>query len=491
MPKLLILLTAFLIILIGTSPVYAEDASADIEINYGADNNAWATPGRKITITVKSVGGDSLFVPGAPYTYRFNNVAGKSIDCPKETIQAPMDAKQPIVIEKTIGNNDCSTQPGDWIFNLWAGDGGEPDGSNLIVSDYQFHLDQDGGGEPFLSSAYPEGVVPYNERPIITLVNAKKVNDYTFWWEEDEGLAGFFGETMASGVVKGSNLKGPPDATAFHLTLDKVNNKGGTTQKLCMEVGDLGAQRKDSLTCHYALSFIFGKNPPSKNPSCVISNPFPSTKDTIAMTVFNPSSPGNNTYTVRVNGPNISKESGSFTTGSPFLFDVTSQFRELGISPVEGKYTTAAVTNGNTICTAEFNARKPGSSNTSVVSSNNKALNCKGDECSQAAGARCDPVSGADSSDGGIKTALGCIPTSPALLTQSLLKFGAGIGGGLAFLMMIYASFLMITSAGNPDNLKKAHDQFINAVIGLLFIIFAVMLLKVIGVDILQIPGFQ
>lgn len=104
--------------------------------------------------------------------------------------------------------------------------------------------------------------------------------------------------------------------------------------------------------------------------------------------------------------------------------------------------------------------------------------------CTSAAGQPCP------NGQPGINTALGCIPTEPIQLIQGLLKFSIGIGGAIALLLMIYGAFQMITSVGNPDNVKKGADQFTNAVIGLLFIIFSVMLLQIIGADILSIPGF-
>ncbi|MDD2822580.1 MAG: hypothetical protein PHQ59_00730 [Candidatus Daviesbacteria bacterium] len=90
----------------------------------------------------------------------------------------------------------------------------------------------------------------------------------------------------------------------------------------------------------------------------------------------------------------------------------------------------------------------------------------------------------------GINTALGCVPTEPSAFIQAVSRLLSGIGGGIALLLMIAGSFRMITSGGNPDGVKAGSEQFTSALIGLLFIIFAVLLLKVIGVDILNIPGF-
>lgn len=90
----------------------------------------------------------------------------------------------------------------------------------------------------------------------------------------------------------------------------------------------------------------------------------------------------------------------------------------------------------------------------------------------------------------GINSALGCIPTDPAQFIQGLLRLATGIGGGIALLLMIFGAFQMMTSAGNPESLKNGSAQFTNAIVGLLFIIFSVLLLQIIGVNILNIPGF-
>lgn len=89
----------------------------------------------------------------------------------------------------------------------------------------------------------------------------------------------------------------------------------------------------------------------------------------------------------------------------------------------------------------------------------------------------------------GIQTAIGCVPVEPAGFIQALLSLAIGIGGGIAFLMMVFGAFQMITSAGNPETLKAGQDKLTNAIIGILIIVFSVLLLKIIGVDILGIEG--
>ncbi len=87
--------------------------------------------------------------------------------------------------------------------------------------------------------------------------------------------------------------------------------------------------------------------------------------------------------------------------------------------------------------------------------------------------------------DSAIQTAIGCIHTSPAGFIKDTMKFVIAISGGLAFLLMLLGAFQMLTSAGNPETLQAGRERLQNAIIGLLFVIFAVLLLRIIGVDIL------
>lgn len=91
-----------------------------------------------------------------------------------------------------------------------------------------------------------------------------------------------------------------------------------------------------------------------------------------------------------------------------------------------------------------------------------------------------------------VNTAIGCVNAAgPSGLTQTLFKIGIGMAGGIAFLLILYGGFTMMTSAGNPEKLNEGRELVGSAVAGLLFIILSIFLLKVIGVDILALPGFS
>ena len=93
--------------------------------------------------------------------------------------------------------------------------------------------------------------------------------------------------------------------------------------------------------------------------------------------------------------------------------------------------------------------------------------------------------------DSGAWTAIGCIHSDFSKTVERLFTIALGFGGLSALGCIIYASFLMQTSAGNPEKTKKAQELITSCIAGLILIIFSVFILRVIGVDILRIPGFS
>lgn len=92
----------------------------------------------------------------------------------------------------------------------------------------------------------------------------------------------------------------------------------------------------------------------------------------------------------------------------------------------------------------------------------------------------------------GINTAIGCIPyDGPSSLAAFFLRWGVGIGGGIAFLLMVYAGFMIMSSTGNPERLKAGQELLTSSIAGLIMLIFSVFVLRLIGVNILDLPGFS
>ena len=82
-----------------------------------------------------------------------------------------------------------------------------------------------------------------------------------------------------------------------------------------------------------------------------------------------------------------------------------------------------------------------------------------------------------------IDTAVGCIPINNAGFTGFILRWAIGIGGGVAFLLIILASFQMMTSQGDPKRLQAGQELLASALMGLILLIFSAFILRVIGVD--------
>ncbi len=92
----------------------------------------------------------------------------------------------------------------------------------------------------------------------------------------------------------------------------------------------------------------------------------------------------------------------------------------------------------------------------------------------------------------GFWTELGCLYTDvPSFIQKNVLSTGIGLAGLIALLCIIYSAFLLQTSQGNPERIKKAREYLTSCILGLILIIFSIFILRVIGVNILRIPFFQ
>ncbi len=90
----------------------------------------------------------------------------------------------------------------------------------------------------------------------------------------------------------------------------------------------------------------------------------------------------------------------------------------------------------------------------------------------------------------GINTAIGCIPTNDINnFLAFILRWAMGVAGGIAFLLIVYSGFLILTSVGNPQKLTAGKELLTASLAGLILLIFSVFLLDIIGVRIFRLPG--
>lgn len=101
----------------------------------------------------------------------------------------------------------------------------------------------------------------------------------------------------------------------------------------------------------------------------------------------------------------------------------------------------------------------------------------------------CDPATKTK-----INTAIGCIPVMGTdgkyNFLNFVLRWAIGIGGGIAFLLIVYSGFMIMTAAGSPERMQAGKELLTSAISGLVLLIFSIFILKFIGVDILGLNQF-
>lgn len=92
---------------------------------------------------------------------------------------------------------------------------------------------------------------------------------------------------------------------------------------------------------------------------------------------------------------------------------------------------------------------------------------------------------------GFVDTAIGCIPTSDFTKTIGFaLRWLFLAAGGIIAALVIKNGYTIMTSAGNPEKLKEVRESFVAIITGVLLIIFSLTILKIVGADVLGLPGF-
>lgn len=90
-----------------------------------------------------------------------------------------------------------------------------------------------------------------------------------------------------------------------------------------------------------------------------------------------------------------------------------------------------------------------------------------------------------------LKTDLGDIPCDPAGFASSLYGIGLSIIGVVALLFIVYGGFLILTSQGNQDQVKKGKAYITYSIIGVVLAIGGYMIYQILAIDVIKIPGFS
>lgn len=116
----------------------------------------------------------------------------------------------------------------------------------------------------------------------------------------------------------------------------------------------------------------------------------------------------------------------------------------------------------------------------------------RGDLTISQALAVCQNPSAADSAvqrkcleQGGIYIAIGCIDPSPLGLITGLIRISLGVVGGVALVQLIIAG--LAYQSGNQEQIEKAQSRIFSTIGGLAVLIFSVLILRIIGVNILDV----
>jgi hypothetical protein len=89
-----------------------------------------------------------------------------------------------------------------------------------------------------------------------------------------------------------------------------------------------------------------------------------------------------------------------------------------------------------------------------------------------------------------VSTAVGDLHIEVSEFTKTIFSLLLSISGAIILFIVIRSGYILMISQGNAEKIKEAQDRLTSAVVGLLFLIFSLVVLEVIGVDILHIPGF-
>lgn len=98
----------------------------------------------------------------------------------------------------------------------------------------------------------------------------------------------------------------------------------------------------------------------------------------------------------------------------------------------------------------------------------------------------CPPYLNCDDGRVGIETALGCLPLNGVDTLQTILDWAAILSAGLALILIIFGSFQMIASHGDPKKIQAASEVIASAIGGVIFITLSLLVANWVGASLLN-----
>ncbi len=450
-----ILITAILLLFAFIFP-----ASARAAVSFTTEFNP-DPPTRDKTLTIKVKASEEVFISGTNYVFETKNITSTTNNCILRhstgqqkgvgMTSITMSNAQELIITIDFGNNKgdaCRNKEGVWDLKVYEQNG------PVIIESKRFNLESAGGQRPSIAFRSPAQIQrnPDSTKPVIILSNARQGSTYKFWWD---------GSKVELAQKHTANSDGTVDIEMNRSPSDFFNNTNKSL-KLCMTV-DQAQDQPAFLSCDYSaiIEVTLGKVAQPKV-SCEVNPKNPKTTDTVSIRLDNQKLIQPN-YTVTKDG-------------NPFAYSQTldnksgSYIANLGRLE-QGSYVFNFMDNQDLICQGVFDIKKSSPQDLLDVS-------CEKNNCTSAAGTLCN-------NGQGVSTAIGCIPTQIGPLVNTLVSSFIGLAGGIALILMLWGAVEMILSRGDANALKSGQGRFTSAILGLVFILFSIVLLRIIGVDIL------
>jgi len=105
--------------------------------------------------------------------------------------------------------------------------------------------------------------------------------------------------------------------------------------------------------------------------------------------------------------------------------------------------------------------------------------------------AKCKACEGSSEVTSGVWTGIGCMPTNFSGIVNSLFTLFSGLMGGFVFLCLVSNGLKIMASRGNPEALKKGQEAITACLVGFVVLVLSILFLKIVGVDILDLPEWN